>query len=252
MFKKLLLCFSFIAAQSQVTHCHETFLEKIVSIVRSYLSFKSSSPESIASPSKSFSPKIVAGSQTFTKIIHTTLVMLYSEPRYDITCAPTQAIVNPANSMLLHAGGVAYAISNAAGQQLQIWSNSQPIIDGVRVPLGQAVISPSFDLKAAGIEFIIHTIGPDFRDLSQQLKGKIHLYNAWYNALLVAHNHEIDSITFPSISTGIFNCPQEIAAQQASCAIHDFLRDYPHTSLRKIVIGLWQDTWDAYKVAFLK
>jgi len=210
MFKKLLLCFSLLATQTQV----------------------------------------IQSIQLFNETIGNTLITVCSESRYDISSASTQAIVNPANSMLGHYAGVAWAISCAAGEQLQEWSDAIPLENGVVVPLGQAVISPSFNLKAKGIEFIVHTVGPDFRDPVQQQEGAMHLYNAWYNALVVAHNYGIRSITFPSISTGIFNCPQDLAAQQAYCAIHDFLRDYPETSIKKIVIGLWSDTWDAYKTYF--
>lgn len=179
-----------------------------------------------------------------------TRITLCSAPRYDITCATTEAIVNPANSMLAHGGGIARAISNAAGPQLQIWSDTQPLHKGIRVAVGKAIISPAFDLHKKGITHIIHTVGPDFRDPAQKKNGKQLLYDAWYQALLIADKEGITSITFPSISTGIFKCPKEVAAQQAHRAVCDFLKNHSTTSIREIVIGLWEDTWEAYKNAF--
>jgi len=193
---------------------------------------------------------IHAEAHQVTQTIHNTTITICAAPRYDITCATTEAIVNPANSMLAHGGGIARAISNASGPQLQIWSNKQPLHDGVRVAVGKAIISPSFDLNKKTIKYVIHTVGPDFSDPLQKQSGKKLLYDAWYNALIVADKQKITSITFPSISTGIFRCPKDVAATQAHRAICDFLNDHPQTSVREIVIGLWEDTWEAYKTAF--
>jgi O-acetyl-ADP-ribose deacetylase len=180
-------------------------------------------------------------------IAHHTTITLCVEPRYDITCATTEAIVNPANSMLMHGGGIARAISDAAGPKLQKWSDEQPLHNNERIAVGNAIISSSFDLHQKSIKYIIHTVGPDFRDPIQQKNGAKLLYDAWYNALSMAHEQGIVSITFPSISTGIFRCPKHIAATQAYRAICDFIHDHPDTSIRHIVIGLWEDTGEAYR-----
>ncbi len=189
-------------------------------------------------------------SHQIKQIVNRTTIIVCAAPRYDITCATTEAIVNPANSMLAHGGGIARAISNAAGPQLQVWSDAQPLHKGARVAVGKAIISPSFDLSSKKIKYVVHTVGPDFRDPSEKQNGEQLLYNAWYNALVVADKQKINSITFPSISTGIFQCPKDVAATQAHRAICDFLNTHPNTSLRTIVIGLWEDTWEAYKNVF--
>lgn len=189
-------------------------------------------------------------SHQIKQIVNRTTIIVCAAPRYDITCATTEAIVNPANSMLAHGGGIARAISNAAGPQLQIWSDKQPLHNGERVAVGKATISPSFDLDKKGIKYIIHTVGPDFRNPVEKQNGKLLLYDAWYNALTLADKQGISSITFPSISTGIFQCPKDVAATQAHRALCDFLNNNPNTSVRTIVIGLWEDTWEAYKNVF--
>lgn len=193
---------------------------------------------------------INAKSHKITTRIHNTVITVLSEDKYDITCATTEAIVNPANSMLAHGGGIARAISKAVGPQLQAWSDKQPLHKGKRVAVGNAIISTAFNLRKRGIKYIVHTVGPDFRDAAQKRNGNKLLYNAWKNTLVVADKKGITSITFPSISTGIFKCPKSIAAMQARRAIEDFLNEHPNTSIKKIVIGLWEDTWDAYKSAF--
>lgn len=185
-----------------------------------------------------------------TQTIHGARITLCAAPRYDITCATTEAIVNPANSILAHGGGIARAISNASGPQLQIWSDNQPLHNGERVAVGKAITSPSFDLSKKGVKYIIHTVGPDFRDPVEKRNGEQLLYDAWYNTLILADKQKITSITFPSISTGIFQCPKDVAATQAHRALCDFLNSHPNTSLRTIVIGLWEDTWEAYKNVF--
>jgi O-acetyl-ADP-ribose deacetylase len=164
------------------------------------------------------------------------------------------AIVNPANTMLQHGAGVAGAISKAAGPKLQKWSDKVPILKNcwdpryrsVRLQVGQAIISPSFDLIKNNVTAIIHTVGPDMRVDSERKNGATLLYRAWYNALEVAADNVcIKTIAFPSISTGIFGFPKERAGEIALEAIVDFILKNPHR-FEAINILLWADTRDAY------
>jgi O-acetyl-ADP-ribose deacetylase (regulator of RNase III) len=178
-------------------------------------------------------------------------VIIRAKPNYDITHAQTEAIVNPANEYLQHAGGVAAAISEAAGPQLQEWSNRQPKKNGyAKLRVGWACISPAFDLKKRGITYIIHTVGPDFRDPKQRADGAQTLYDAWYHALYLADKNTICSIAFPSISSGIFDFPLKEAAQIAASAIKNFIFANPQSSLKAIHLMLWPDTYAAYDTAF--
>jgi O-acetyl-ADP-ribose deacetylase (regulator of RNase III) len=170
----------------------------------------------------------------------------------DITSFRVQAIVNPANDMLQHGGGVAAAISKAAGPKLQEWSNEvpicwKPVYRSTRLPTGHAMISPSFDLVKNNIRAIIHTVGPNpCADEDQKKNANKYLYDAWYNALKVASGDEwIKTIAFPSISTGIFGFPKERAGEIALQAIVDFIQKNP-CRFKRIYILLWSDTRDAY------
>ena len=137
----------------------------------------------------------------------------------DITGQDVDAIVNAANSSLLGGGGVDGAIHRAGGRHIldeckEIRKTIYP--DGL--PTGQAVLTTAGQLPA---KHVIHTVGPIF---GQQPAREAELLAACYeNSLLLAFQHQLASIAFPSISTGAFGYPKPGAAQVASVAIKEFL-----------------------------
>jgi len=142
----------------------------------------------------------------------------------DITQQKVDAIVNAANENLRHGGGVARAISKAAGLQLQIYCDKMPIFaDGERCPMGKAVITPAFDLEKIGIKKIIHTTGP--RGTTPN-KEKL-LRDAYTNSLQVAADNGLKSIAFPAISTAIFGYDINEATPVACAAVKDFIKAHP-------------------------
>ena len=142
----------------------------------------------------------------------------------NITHQQVDAIVNAANEDLSHGGGVAKAISNAAGKSLQEYSDKMPIIsNGERCPMGKAVITPAFDLEEIGIKKIIHTTGP--RGTTPE-KEQL-LYDTYTNSLQVAKDNNLKSIAFPAISTAIFGYDINEATPVALKAIKDFVIKNP-------------------------
>ena len=137
----------------------------------------------------------------------------------DITRQDVTAIVNAANSTLLGGGGVDGAIHRAGGPEIlrecqEIRKTIYP--DGL--PTGQAVITTGGNLPA---KHVIHTVGPIYGDDPQR---EAELLAACYqNSLLLARQHRVTSIAFPSISTGVYSYPKQEAARIASATIRDFL-----------------------------
>jgi O-acetyl-ADP-ribose deacetylase len=143
----------------------------------------------------------------------------------DITKQKVDAIVNAANEQLNHAGGVAYAISKAAGPQLQTYCDIIPRDNNDNVcEMGQAVTTPAFNLSKIGIKKIIHAVGP--RGITPN-KEKL-LYDVYYNSLELAREYELKIIAFPAISTAIFGYDIHEATPIAFKAIRDFVIENPN------------------------
>lgn len=137
----------------------------------------------------------------------------------DITTLAVDVIVNAANEMMLGGGGVDGAIHDVAGDELFKACLKEPEVrPGVRCPTGEARITPGFKLPA---KFVIHTVGPVYRDGQH---GEPEKLSACYrNSLALAAENGCKSIAFPCISTGIYGYPREEAAQIAVRAVREFL-----------------------------
>lgn len=141
--------------------------------------------------------------------------------RADITTLNVDAIVNAANEQLQHGGGVAAAISQEAGPNLQAESN---LI--APVPIGSANATKGYDLKA---KWVIHAVGPRWSG-GQSNEPQL-LDSAYRSAIKVAAELGAKSLAFPSISTAIFRFPIELAAPIAVKAIQEESLKYPELEL---------------------
>ena len=134
-----------------------------------------------------------------------------------ITKLHTNAIVNAANTGLLHGSGVCGYIFREAGvQEMTTACNKIGHCDE-----GQAVITPGFNLPA---KYVIHTVGP--RWFGGNRNEPELLYSAYKQSLLLAKENAIHSIGFPLISAGIFGYPVDKAWDVAIRACRDFISEH--------------------------
>jgi O-acetyl-ADP-ribose deacetylase (regulator of RNase III) len=148
----------------------------------------------------------------------------------DITREETDAIVNAANSSLLGGGGVDGAIHRAAGPQLLAECRKVHDQRGW-LPPGQAVTTPGGNLKA---RYVIHTVGPVWN--GGNVNEQQILESCYANAMTEANRHGCLSVSFPSISTGIFGYPADLAAPVALRAAAGLLHQPASVRLARFVL----------------
>ena len=121
----------------------------------------------------------------------------------DITKLDCDGIVNAANRSLLGGGGVDGAIHRAAGSELLAECRT---LHGCRT--GEAKITKGYRLKA---KYIIHTVGP-----------------------IYSKEHDVHSIAFPAISTGVYGYPLEDATEIAVKTVAQWLEDHADYAMQVI------------------
>ena len=125
----------------------------------------------------------------------------------DLTKEREDAIVNPANEDLNHKRGAAKAIASAGGEI--ITKESKEYINKYgSLPTGEAMTTDAGDLLC---EKVIHVVGPIYPSNSMRdQKQREELRCAIKSILKEMQKHDFYSVSFPSISTGIFRFPLEL------------------------------------------
>jgi O-acetyl-ADP-ribose deacetylase (regulator of RNase III) len=152
--------------------------------------------------------------------------------RGNIVEVQVDAIVNAANSGLRGGGGVDGAIHRAGGPSIMEECRK---IGGC--PTGSAVATTAGRLPAS---YVFHAVGPIYRGSQDDAHL---LASAYQSCLNLAERHQVKSIAFPSLSTGIYGYPLELAAPIALQTIIEHIRK--PTSLERVVVVLFGER--AYK-----
>ena len=148
----------------------------------------------------------------------------------DITTHKTDAIVNAANSSLLGGGGVDGAIHRAGGPTI-LEECKQLVAKKGKLPTGEAVLTTAGNMPS---KFVIHTVGPIYRDGNNN-EAEL-LANAYRNSLILADTKKLHSISFPSISTGVYAYPIDEAAGIALNTVIKFFRSIEQIKLVRFVL----------------
>lgn len=136
----------------------------------------------------------------------------------DITQIAVDVVVNAANSSLRGGGGVDGAIHRAGGPRILQECMELVALQGPCQP-GDAVITSAGALPA---RYVIHTVGPLWEG---GMKNEDDVLRRCYrNCLELAVRHEVETIAFPNISTGVFGFPKKEAADIAFATVLEFLQ----------------------------
>ena len=159
----------------------------------------------------------------------------------DITEFTVDVIVNSANKSLLGGGGLDYIIQKKAGIEMQNECRRIHYNIGGSLPNGQAVVTMAGNLSA---KYLIHTVGP--RWLGGSKNEAEELCNAYLNSLVKANEIKAKSISFPNISTGVYNYPKLKAAEIAIGTVLSNLPSFEHIE-QVYFVCYDQENYNIYK-----
>jgi O-acetyl-ADP-ribose deacetylase (regulator of RNase III) len=165
----------------------------------------------------------------------------------DITRLRVGAIVNAANSGMTGCYSPCHncidnCIHTYAGVALRNYCQnmmdtlSQKYGRRYEEPTGLAKITPAFNLPC---DYVIHTVGPIVQGALTPEHERL-LASCYDSCLRVAEEHDVDSIAFCCISTGVFHFPSERAAEIAV----DTVRAHREQSASgiKVVFNVFQES----------
>lgn len=147
------------------------------------------------------------------------------------------AVVNAANARLMPGGGVAGAIHRAAGPGLA--EECRPLAP---IEPGEAVITGAHELPN---RYVIHCLGPVYGE--DEPADRL-LAECYETALARAEENGVESVAFPSLSTGAFGYPMREAAEIAIGTV--VKRAAELESVRRIRFVLWgEEALEAHRDA---
>lgn len=140
----------------------------------------------------------------------------------DLTEERVDAIVNAANSRLIHGGGLAGAIVRRGGRSIQEESDRV-----APVPVGGAAVTGAGNLPS---RWVIHAVGPRWGEGMEESK----LRSAVASSLDRAAELGVVSLALPAISTGIFGYPKAEGTRVIVDEVMRWICAHQGSSLRRI------------------
>ena len=160
--------------------------------------------------------------------------------RGDITEERVDAIVNAANSRLVHGGGVAGAIVRKGGQVIQEESDRVG-----KVAVGGAAATGAGALPA---KYVLHAVGPVWRGQGEEESDRL-LASAATHALEIARRNGCESVAFPAVSSGIFGFPKDRCARVLFGALLEWADAHPDDGPRDLRFTIIDEPTVDYFVA---
>ncbi|XP_062392889.1 protein mono-ADP-ribosyltransferase PARP14 isoform X2 [Sardina pilchardus] len=160
--------------------------------------------------------------------------VLIAVSKADICKFQADAVVNAANEDLKHIGGLASALLDAAGHQLQTDCDRYTSRHGPLRP-GEAIITDAGRLPC---KHVIHAVGPRFSNTDRQ--GSVHcLRHAITESLKMASGANCTSIAIPAVSSGIFGFPLDLCTDTIATSVREYFERGHHqgkNSLNKVCL----------------
>lgn len=157
----------------------------------------------------------------------------------DITTLKIDAIVNPGNSALLgcfipNHSCLDNQIHTSAGIRLRLACNE--IMQGKEESVGQAKITDAYNLPC---DYVIHTVGPMITEKVTKKEEEL-LAKCYKSCLDLAKEKNIKTIAFPTISTGVFCFPKELASSIAVASVKEYIKENPN-AFNKIIFDVYEE-----------
>lgn len=160
----------------------------------------------------------------------------------DITEECVDIIVNEANSNLQHSRGIAGAIAQKGGRDIQHQSDRWIRKYGP-VPPGAVAATEAGALHA---KRILHAVGPIWRGGNSNEDNEY--WDAIWHALEWAHKYRFKSIAIPPLGVGFLGFPVQRSAYLLVDCIAKFFMQHPKSKLREIrLVSYDQEVADAMK-----
>jgi O-acetyl-ADP-ribose deacetylase (regulator of RNase III) len=150
----------------------------------------------------------------------------------DITALEVDAVVNAANESLLGGGGIDGAIHSAAGPLMLEECKG---LHGC--PTGETRMTKGYKLPAA---HVLHTVGPIGR-------GDGYLVSCYATCLELVLEHQLRTVAFCCVGTGIFGFPLVRAAHIALYTVRTFLEKHTDCVDRIVFCVFRSEELDVYQ-----